>query len=154
MAIVVGGIVFTAWELAALAAATITAAYLSSPSGQAHTREAIDGIANALDDLALPSTSTGERVEPIDIAIPRVCEECTQDDGCPPCIPSVGTTFFEIHRCPPSAPHYPCPDDHVHFYEQHQNPINCRCFLKRNSKPVLCLSSGEEFTPSPEIQPL
>lgn len=155
MAIVVGGVVLTAWELALLGAAAVTALFLATPTGQDITREAAGDIADALDGLARP-TATTETIDdavPVPIAIPRVCEECAKN-GCPPCVPPVGTTMFEIHRVPPSAPHHPCVGDHVHFFLQQQNPNNCQCFLKRNSRPVLCLPSSGAFTPPSGVIPL
>jgi len=61
---------------------------------------------------------------------------------CPPCVPPVATIAYEIHRVPPSASHWPCPSDHVHWFQRHQNPKNCQCFWKRDALPVTCLPSG------------
>lgn len=114
MAIVIGGVVFTAWELALMGAAAITALFLASPPGQQVTREAARDISDALDDLAKPREATKTRSDPI--SIPKTIEECPKKKNCPPCVPPVGTTMFEIHKVPPQSPHYPCPGDHVHFF--------------------------------------
>lgn len=154
MAIVIGGIAFTAWELALMGAAAVTALFLASPPGQEMTRDAVEGIADTLDDLARPRASSETDAIPVPIPIPRVIEDCPTRRPCPPCVPQVGTTMFEIHRVPPSRPHYPCSGDHVHFFLQQQNPNNCVCFLKRNARPVLCLSPGETYTPPAGVIPL
>jgi hypothetical protein len=65
-----------------------------------------------------------------------------QRTPCPACNPPVGTLLFEIHRVPPSRPHWPCTGDHVHWFRQMQNPNNCRCFLQRDALPVTCLPPG------------
>lgn len=73
---------------------------------------------------------------------------------CPPCVPPVGTVAYEIHRVPPSKPHFPCAGDHVHWFMRMQNPNNCQCFWKRNFKPPTCLSPGEVFQPPPGAVPM
>lgn len=155
MAVVIGGVAFTAWQLAAMAAAAVTAVFLVTPAGQELTREAARDIADALDDLGSPTASSEptDQPVPVPIPIPRICQECGRRP-CPPCVPPVGTTLFEIHRVPPKDPHFPCLGDHVHFFLQQQNPNNCRCFLKRNSRPVQCLPQGGTFTPPPGVIPL
>lgn len=160
MAIVIGGVAIGAWELAALAAAAVTAAFLATPQGQEATRQTAEGIADAIDDIANAVddlTSSGSKTDPIPVPVPlpRVKEDCPKKKKkCPPCVPPVGTISFEVHRVPPSKPHWPCPGDHVHFFQQMQNPINCQCFKKRNAHPVKCLSSGESYNPSSGYVPL
>lgn len=73
---------------------------------------------------------------------------------CPPCDPPVGTEMYEIHRVPPHEPHWPCPADHVHFFKQMQNPNNCQCFKKRNSRPVMCIPAGTTPSFPPGMIPL
>jgi hypothetical protein len=77
-----------------------------------------------------------------------------QRQPCPACNPPVGTLLYEIHRVPPSAPHFPCPGDHVHWFRQMQNPNNCQCFLKRNALPVTCLPQGGQPSLPPGAIPL
>lgn len=60
---------------------------------------------------------------------------------CPACVPPVGTMMWEIHRVPPSRPHFPCPGDHVHWYRMQQNPNNCQCFKQRNARDVQCIDT-------------
>jgi hypothetical protein len=61
----------------------------------------------------------------------------------------VGTEAYEIHRVPPSRPHWPCPGDHIHWFMRMQNPNNCQCFWKRDYRPVTCLGPGQ----TPPIPP-
>jgi len=52
----------------------------------------------------------------------------TKPIECPPCPTPPGP---EIDRVPPSAPHWPCPGDHWHYFEYNQNPMTCQCFGPR-----------------------
>jgi hypothetical protein len=52
----------------------------------------------------------------------------TTTRACPPCPTPPGP---DIDRVPPSAPHFPCPGDHWHYYEYNQNPVTCQCFGPR-----------------------
>ena len=52
---------------------------------------------------------------------------------CPPCPPPRPP---DLHRVPPSKPHYPCPGDHSHTYVMNQNPTTCQCFERPG--PVIC----------------
>lgn len=47
---------------------------------------------------------------------------------CPPC-PTPPPP--QIHRVPPSRPHFPCPGDHFHYFFYNQNPVTCQCYLQR-----------------------
>lgn len=47
---------------------------------------------------------------------------------CPPCPTPPGP---DVDRVPPSAPHFPCPGDHWHYYQYNQNPTTCQCFGPR-----------------------
>lgn len=69
----------------------------------------------------------------------RECRDC----NCPDCVPPRGTVGIQVHWCPPSRPHAPCPSHHVHFLIQQQNPNNCQCFWDRNARRVLCLDPGD-----------
>lgn len=89
-----------------------------------------------------------------DEAVPTSVTPCPQEKKCPPCTYPVGTILYEIHRVPPSAAHWPCSGDHVHWFLQQQNPKNCQCFLKRNFRPVTCLPSGGTPTLPPGAVPL
>jgi len=77
-------------------------------------------------------------------------------DDCPACDPPVGTVAYEVHLCPPGSPHYPCTDDHVHFFLRQQSPKarGCKCFWKRNFRPVQCVPHGERFVPGPDMVPI
>jgi hypothetical protein len=77
-------------------------------------------------------------------------------DDCPACDPPVGTVAYEVHLCPPGKPHYPCTDDHVHFFLRQQSPKarGCKCFWKRNFRPVQCVPHGDIFVPGPSMVPI
>ena len=47
---------------------------------------------------------------------------------CPPCPPPPPP---QIHRVPPSKPHFPCPGDHWHYFKYNQNPVTCQYYLQR-----------------------
>lgn len=73
------------------------------------------------------------------------CENCGDNRNCPPCNPPAGTRMFKrLDRSPPSAPHWPCPGDHVHILVQNQNPRTCACFWNRPAPPddVICIPQG------------
>jgi len=84
-------------------------------------------------------------------AIPKTKEKCKEKEKkpCPPCNPPVGTVGYEIHRVPHSRLHWPCPGDHVHWFERHQNSYNCQCFWKRDFILPTCLEQGDY----PELPP-
>lgn len=52
-------------------------------------------------------------------------EPTYEEKTCPPC-PAPPPN--EIDKVPPGRPHHPCPGDHWHYYEYHQNPKTCQCF--------------------------
>ncbi|MCF1465047.1 hypothetical protein FS827_27745 [Agrobacterium vitis] len=74
-----------------------------------------------------------------------VCASC-----CPPCVPPVGTIGGRLDRVPPSAPHHPCPGDHINVYIRAQNPKNCQCFWspQKGAGSVLCLPQGGSAPPN------
>lgn len=78
MAIVIGGVAFTAWELAMLAAGAVTLLFLANPETQRQQREAARQIERALRRARRPQPewTTG----PTPIPSPRVCEDCDDDD--------------------------------------------------------------------------
>lgn len=94
-----------------------------------------------------PNTPPFPEVQPPLVAAVAVTTK--KSDECDPCEPPVGTVAYEVHRCPPGTPHYPCTGDHVHFFKRHQSPKSkgCMCFWKRNFRPVQCLPQGATFAP-------
>ena len=77
----------------------------------------------------------------------RTCTNCGENNQCPPCTPPVGTRQFKrLDRSPPSAPHWPCPGDHVHILVRNQNPRTCQCFWNRPPPPddVICIDQGAD----------
>jgi RHS repeat-associated protein len=48
-----------------------------------------------------------------------------------PCPPCPAPPPPQIHRVPPSTPHFPCPGDHWHYFVYNQNPVTCQCYLQR-----------------------
>jgi type IV secretory pathway VirB10-like protein len=120
MAIAIG---LGAWELAALAAAGLTALFMSTPAGQQATRNAVNQIAESLD-------RSDARAE----APPTTCKNCREKTNCPPCPPPPPP---RIDRVPPSRPHFPCLGDHMHVFKMNQNPRTCECFVGKEE--VVCL---------------
>jgi RHS repeat-associated protein len=57
---------------------------------------------------------------------------------CPPCPPRIPRVDF----VPPSAPHWPCPGTHMHFWTSHQNPETCAC---NYSEYFICLKDLNPF---------
>jgi hypothetical protein len=155
MALVIAGVTIGAWELAAFAAAVVATAFVATEPGREATREAAREAEKALERLRpSPPEEPDPKPDPRPPPIPPICQDCGESKGCPPCSPPVGTIAFEVHRVPPQDPHHPCPGDHVHFFERHQNPNNCQCFWKRNALPVKCLAQGEDYQPQPGEVPL
>lgn len=160
MAIVVGGVVLGVWELGLLACAGITALLLASPEGQKLSKEAAKDIADALEKLSPQPEPEPEPTIPPPVPLGAPVQPCPKNkedkEECPPCEPPVGTVAYEVHRCPPGSPHYPCTEDHVHFFLRQQSPKSrgCVCFWKRNFRPVQCLSHGETFVPEPGMVPI
>lgn len=77
----------------------------------------------------------------------RSCENCGENRRCPPCVPPAGTRMFKrLDRVPPSAPHYPCPSDHVHVLVHNQDPRTCICRWNKPSSPndVICIPQGSD----------
>jgi hypothetical protein len=62
------------------------------------------------------------------LAIYVATTSTTTTKKCPPCPTPPGP---DVDRVPPSAPHFPCPSDHWHYYEYNQNPVTCQCFGPR-----------------------
>lgn len=57
---------------------------------------------------------------------------------CPPCIPPVGTIGYQLHKVPPSKPHYPIKGDHVHLWRRNQAPWpDCGCFWNKLKHPTV-----------------
>ena len=49
-------------------------------------------------------------------------------DGCPPCVPPVGSLRHRVDQVPPSRPHKPWPGTHWHVEQMHQAPAPaCTC---------------------------
>lgn len=153
MAVVIGGVAVGAWELAAFAATAVVALFFASPQGQETTGEAAREAERAIERLR-PNPDPDPEPDPRPPPVPPICQDCDKRQPCDPCDPPVGTIAFEVHRVPPQKPDWPCPGDHVHFFERHQNPNNCQCFWKRNALPVHCLPQGEEYQPRPGEVPL
>jgi len=56
---------------------------------------------------------------------PPPSDQCfDQNPKCPPCPQAPDPEYHYDH------PHYPC-NDHWHYFEYHQNPNTCQCYLKR-----------------------
>lgn len=69
-------------------------------------------------------TCTPPKSTPIPVPPPPL----TQPTPCPAC---PAPPPIQVHRVPPSKPHFPCPGDHWHYFVYNQNPITCQCFLQR-----------------------
>ena len=69
-----------------------------------------------------------------------VWELCTcESHTCPPC-PPCPAGGSRLDKVPPSAPHFPCPGDHLHvwWFESNQEPWpSCKCHCNRREK-VIC----------------
>ena len=48
-----------------------------------------------------------------------------KDNGCPPCVPPVGTISYRLDTSGPA--HRGVPTPHWHLYVMQQNPSNCQC---------------------------
>lgn len=104
--------------------------------------------------IALGIVAAGEIVKEASKAKPRVDTDTKRDCPCPACKPPVGTVAYEVHFCPPSTPHWPCPDHHVHWFVRMQNPKNCQCFWKRDFKPPTCFPKGGKPPIPPDAVPV
>lgn len=58
--------------------------------------------------------------------------------ACPPCPRPPAP---EVDRVPPSAPHFPCPGDHWHYFEYNQNPVTCQCYGPRRLFGGCCVGA-------------
>ena len=120
----------TGYALYLLAAAAIAAMFYSTPAGQKSAQETGKAISKALE------RSDAETDAP---PIPKTdCPEQEKDCSQSPCPPPPPP---RIDRVPPSAPHWPCPGDHAHFFVYNQNPKTCQCFLQKVEPPT-CLPQG------------
>jgi RHS repeat-associated protein len=63
--------------------------------------------------------------------------------------PDVGAVGHQVHNQPGDC-HHPCPGGHIHIFDRHQNPNNCRCFWTKRKIPI-CLDDGED--PAGKIPP-
>lgn len=116
-----------ALEEAAVAAVAITAA-------AGATAVAADAVERAL----------RQRWEAMQLEGSGTIDAVLRCDKCPGCLPPVGTIAVErVDRVPPSAAHFPCPGDHAHLVERHQNPRSCACFWNKANPDVYCLGPGE-----------
>jgi hypothetical protein len=111
-----------AYGLYLLAAAVVVAIWGTSPAGQQASKDLAKGISKALEksesDTDAPPTTT------------TITEDCPKKRECPDCPPPPPPPPPRVDRVPPSAPHFPCPGDHLHtmWYEVNQDPITCQCF--------------------------
>lgn len=68
------------------------------------------------------------------------CRECCKNK---PCIPPIGSIGFRLDLVPPSAPHDPCPADHIHLKVRFQDTRNCHCSWRKPKGPkknqVVCV---------------
>jgi hypothetical protein len=91
--------------------------WMATPAGQS----SVKSTANALSQIGKKSDDAQ------DLAPSQTCAECAKK-ACPPC-PAPPPP--DVHRVPPSDPHYPCPGDHWHYFKYNQNPTTCKCYLQR-----------------------
>lgn len=123
--VVVGGVVVSVYAVAAIWTAAVALAYINSRPGRPTFGQQVSDL---------------RRLSPRQLAtaMSRVTPRT-----CPSCGPPRGETTCRQDCVGPSAPHAPCPGDHLHRYEpvMNQNPETCACFeriLGGSSGVVTC----------------
>ena len=95
---------------------------LGSSDVTAHgLRQALD-VARAAADARCASKPKAETCPP-----PKQGTKGVTWRRCRPCDPPVGTLMYEVHRVPPSQPHWPHKGTHTHYYTVAQLPESKAC---------------------------